>query len=74
MVIGISNSLITVLFTDGDVEKYNQNSNKLKLLNVKESLAVGEKILEVLGKLEQQNTKIEEQKAKINTSLIKLLQ
>lgn len=72
MIISIKDQ-ITVLFTDGDVCNYSRSSNKLRLLNARESLIVGDKILQVLEKIEHQNTKIEEQKSKINASLSKLL-
>ena len=75
MIINVSNQLITVLFTDGDIHNYSHWNNKLiRLTNVHESLAVGEKIIKILTKVENQNTKIEEQKSKINASLSKLLQ
>ena len=72
MILKVSNK-ITVLFTDGDICQYDAGSNKLRLLRPGESLAVGEKILKVLKRMEEQNNKINEQKAKINASLGKLL-
>jgi len=58
---------ITVLFTDGDIEKYGRSD--LTLLDANESYAVTEEILEVLECMENQNTKLEQQKAKINALL-----
>jgi len=65
---------ITVLFTDGDVCSYSLSDNKLSHLNARRSFIVTEKIIEVLERMEKQNTKLEEQKAKINACLGQLLQ
>jgi len=74
MIIKMTEGKICVLFTDGDVCDYNRWSHKLKLLDVRRSLSVGDKILKVLENMENQNTKIEEQKSKINANLSKLFQ
>jgi len=74
MIIDIGDKLITVLFTDGDICSYGRSANKLSLLRARDSLAVGDKILQVLEKIENQNIKLEEQKAKINASLSRILQ
>ncbi len=74
MIIDISDQLISVLFTDGKVRKFRPSENKIRLLNIKESLAVGKKILEILTEIEEQNTKIEQQKLKINNNISTMLQ
>ena len=62
---------ITVLFTDGDIEKYNRSD--LELLDANRSFAVIEEILGVLECMENQNKKLEEQKSKINARLNQFL-
>jgi len=74
IIIDMSDQLISVLFTDGDVRNFKRSENKLRLLDIKESLAVGEKILKILTKIDNQNIKIEEQKLKINDSICTILQ
>lgn len=64
MVIKVSDQLATILFTDGDVCKYEKS--RLRLLSASESLTIGERILKVLENMENLDKKIEEQKAKIN--------
>ena len=69
MILKVSNQIATVLFTDGDVGNYNVKSDKISLLSPGESLTVGEKILKVLKRMEEQNNKINAQKKTINALL-----
>ena len=64
--------LITVLFTDGDVYKYEHTRNSITPLNVEKSLSVTEKILKVLEHKEEQNTKLEQQKAHLEQQKAKV--
>ena len=64
--------VITVLFTDGDICECDNVINKLHPLGIERSLAVGEKIIEALEKMEKQNDTIEEQKAKLNEQKAKI--
>ncbi|MEI6426212.1 MAG: hypothetical protein WCO66_02550 [Candidatus Absconditabacteria bacterium] len=73
MIIKASEQLVVVLFTDGDVCKYNTASNNLRLLSPRESLVVSETILKVLENMEALDNKIEAQKAKVNGALSRLL-
>lgn len=66
-----TNNGITVLFTDGDVCKYG-SSDRLRLLNGRRSLEIGEKIIKVLQKMTDQKTEIDKQRDVIKGYLLKL--
>lgn len=66
-----TNNGITVLFTDGDVCKYS-SSDRLRLLNGRRSLEIGEKIIKVLQKMTDQKSEIDKQRNVIREYLLKL--
>lgn len=66
-----TNNGITVLFTDGDVCKYS-SSDRLRLLNGRRSLEIGEKIIKVLQKMTDQKSEIDKQRDVIKGYLLKL--
>jgi len=66
-----TNNGITVLFTDGDVCKY-ISSDRLRLLNGRRSLEIGEKIIKVLQKMTDQKSEIDKQREIIKSYLLKL--
>jgi len=66
-----TNNGITVLFTDGDVCKYGESS-KLNVLNWREGLRVGEKIISVLKRMNNQKEEIDKQREVIKSYLLRL--
>jgi hypothetical protein len=66
-----TNNGITVLFTDGDVCRYGEWS-KLKTLNWSEGLRVGEKIIKVLKRMNDQKEEIDKQRDVIKSYLLRL--
>ena len=73
MIIDTKGQKITVLFTDGNICSYYKEENSLRLLKPCDAFAVTDKIIKVLEHMDEQNTKLEQQKAKIKAHLGELL-